>query len=307
MNETQRELGGASADSSRSWRDRLGFGWRRWKKKPGEEVQPPKTVWDWLQLLIVPAMLAAIALAYNKTQSSREHRREDRATQDAAVLAYIAQQGDLILKHKLVADKTAAALAGAMTFATLHRVDGTRKGEIIRYLFMEQLITDPDNGLPILDLTVADLRRLDLTHAHLLEGLNLRATDLRAARFDGARLIDTDFTNADLRGASFRGALLGGVIFKDARLNGAVFDDATIGESSISHQSTSFFDACLIEASFVGARLSKGTIFTHAHGLELVDEAHDAAGRWLHRADTGGTNTEPCTNQGPRLPGVDLR
>ena len=33
---------------------------RRWTKKPDEEVQPSKTVWDFLQLLIVPAMLAHV-------------------------------------------------------------------------------------------------------------------------------------------------------------------------------------------------------------------------------------------------------
>jgi hypothetical protein len=31
----------------------LGVGERRWKKSPDEDVQPSKTVWDLLQLLIV--------------------------------------------------------------------------------------------------------------------------------------------------------------------------------------------------------------------------------------------------------------
>jgi hypothetical protein len=56
------------------WPDWSGFPERRWKKSPDEEVQPAKTVWDWLQLLIVPAVLAVIAVAYNAAQASRRIR-----------------------------------------------------------------------------------------------------------------------------------------------------------------------------------------------------------------------------------------
>jgi hypothetical protein len=36
------------------WRDWTGVAQRRWKTAPNEQVQPSKTPWDLLQLLIVP-------------------------------------------------------------------------------------------------------------------------------------------------------------------------------------------------------------------------------------------------------------
>jgi hypothetical protein len=89
------------------WPAWLGVGERRWKKSPDEEVQPGKTLWDFLQLLIVPAMLAVIALLFNASQASRERHSEDRRVRvdralaietrrDANLDAYLAEMRDLI-------------------------------------------------------------------------------------------------------------------------------------------------------------------------------------------------------------------
>ena len=43
--------------SGMGWRDWTGVGERRWHVAQGEQVQPSKTLWDVLQLLIVPAIL----------------------------------------------------------------------------------------------------------------------------------------------------------------------------------------------------------------------------------------------------------
>jgi hypothetical protein len=316
------------------WPEWTGFGKRGWEKSSDREVQPSKTLWDWLQLLIVPAILVGIAYAYNASQASREHGREDRriledrglaraAAQDAALLAYFAQEGDLILKRQLLASSPAAELARTMTLATVHRLDGTRKAEIIRFLFEAHLLGR--SGL-VLDLAEADLRRLDLAHAHVPADISLRAANLRGARFDGTRLISTDFSNADLQGASFRGALLGGVDFSGANLSGAVFDRASMGgaASDPSSSVTSFLGACLSNTSFVEARFGRGTNFvgvvgdhvdlSRTQGLELVDSAaqelsdvrsEDASGRWPG-STRGDTQTGVCTSTGPGLPGVEL-
>jgi uncharacterized protein YjbI with pentapeptide repeats len=331
MNGTQTEEGAASARSGSRWRDRLGFGERRWKKAPDEEIQPSKTVWDWLQLLIVPAILAVIAVGYNAAQASREHQREDRriredraiaraAAQDAAVLAYFAQGRDLILRENLVASSPAAELARNKTLAIVHRLDGTRKAEIVRFLFEANLLA---RKLQILNLAEADLRHLNLAYARVPQDVSLHDAILRRARFDGTRLVGTDFTHADLQGASFRGALLGGVEFQGANLKGAVFDGARFGESSSS--GTSFVGACLSDTSFVGAHFGPGTSFvavtgnrvdfTRASGLERVESeaqqltgvtTDDATGRWPHRTGNGATRTAPCVGTGPGQATVDL-
>ena len=130
------------------WREWLGVGERRWKKAPDEEVQPAKTVWDFLQLLIVPAMLAAIAIAFNASQASRDRSREDRRTredralaraarEDATLSSYFSQMGDLMLKEHLLdrrRDSPASSVARTITLAPVRRLDGKRKGEVVRFL-----------------------------------------------------------------------------------------------------------------------------------------------------------------------------
>ena len=63
------------------WRQWLGVGERRWKKAPDEEVQPAKTLWDWLQLLIVPAILIGVTFAWSATQTKSNKKRTIGASQ----------------------------------------------------------------------------------------------------------------------------------------------------------------------------------------------------------------------------------
>src|SRR5262245_47970757 len=95
------------------WRAWMGIGERRWKKAPDEEVQPAKTLWDWLQLLIVPAILVGVTFAWGYSQARSDNRREDRriaadrATadeerQDATLRAYLQQMSELMLHENLV-------------------------------------------------------------------------------------------------------------------------------------------------------------------------------------------------------------
>jgi hypothetical protein len=45
--------------------------------------RPAKTLWDWLQLLVVPLVLALAAFALNAAQSDRDRRQEEtRAAQE---------------------------------------------------------------------------------------------------------------------------------------------------------------------------------------------------------------------------------
>ena len=99
-----------------SWRESLGVGERRWKKAPDEEVQPAKTLWDWLQLLIVPAILIGVTFAWSATQTRSDNKREDRriaadraaaeeARQDATLNGYLEQMSDLMLNKTLPSSK----------------------------------------------------------------------------------------------------------------------------------------------------------------------------------------------------------
>lgn len=192
------------------WREWLGVGERRWKKAPDEEVQPAKTLWDWLQLLIVPAILIGVTFLWSATQTSSDNKREDRriaadrvaaeqVRRDTTLNDYFQRMSDLMLNKRLLSSKERDAVrsvARTVTLTTLRRLDGGRKGEVVRFLEEAGLI-DRSGSLVRLagaNLTFADLRDADLTDAFLTNA------DLRDA------IMGANLTRADLKGANLKGA-----------------------------------------------------------------------------------------------------
>src|SRR5215212_8110326 len=100
-----------------------------------------KTVWDFLQLLIVPLMLVAIGLVFSLQQDARQQRVEDQRAeaerelaeqraQDEALQAYLNQMSNLLLENDLresKEDSEVRTLARARTVTVLGRLDPRRK------------------------------------------------------------------------------------------------------------------------------------------------------------------------------------
>jgi uncharacterized protein YjbI with pentapeptide repeats len=257
------------------WREWLGVGERRWKKAPDEEVQPAKTLWDWLQLLIVPAILIGVTFAWSATQTRSDNKRADDARQDSTLQAYLDQMSKLMLTWHLVKSPPGSAareVARVATLTALHRVDARRKVEILDFLNEAKLI-QPSDG--VVSLAGADLRGVSFA-GRLLDSPGLAGADLRGARFDNATVSYVDFSSADLQGASFRNAdYIRGSQFDDANLQDAVFDHATFAEAT-----TSFDEACLRNTSFVGATFDWTVTLNDATG-HGADFSHAKRGRNL--------------------------
>ena len=242
---------------------------------PARPPRPAKTLWDWLQLLVVPLVLALAAFALNAAQADRDQHREDRRAADQRVIAedraqedtlrtYFQQMSDLITQSKVEGQKPGMVgdtktLARTLTLVALRRLDGRRKGLVVQFLVEAGLIThtvpivlrSKNRSLvlrgtrPKVSLALADLRDA-LMPSELgpkdyrfgsRPGAPLGYGQLRAASFDGA----------DLQGADFRRATLTGVSFENANLREATFDGAYFGAAS-------FAGSCLTGASFVGAQ-----------------------------------------------------
>jgi uncharacterized protein YjbI with pentapeptide repeats len=250
------------------WPSWLGVGERRWKTSADEEVQPAKTAWDWLQLLIVPGMLVVIALYFSASQASREQSREDRRVREDRALAAAARQDDtldsymnemreLILDRHLLQTPKGSQLrdvARSATLSALRRLDGERKGEVVRFLIEARLLSRRGFHIPGADLRGADLRGIGPTPPDVV---NLARTDLRGARFDRAVLNLADFRYADLLGASFEETTLVGVRFQVADLTGADFTLAIISGGVSTSQPTSFESACVTNTSFNAAEFRR--------------------------------------------------
>jgi uncharacterized protein YjbI with pentapeptide repeats len=237
---------------------------QRWTKSPNEEVRPAKTGWDWLQLLIVPIALAGIGYLLNHAENARDRSREDaRAIQAQFIAAenrrdqllqdYLTRMGDLVLDRRLRESKPGSAVRGVartLTLTALRRLDGRRKGEVVRFLADSKLVYGP--GTPIVTLRDADLRRVVLKGARLRDVV-FDAADLRGANFGGASLDVVRFQGSRLERASFTGATLVGVAFTAAELQQASFRRARM-EPALTYRGdlapVGFQGACLSGATF---------------------------------------------------------
>ena len=216
------------------WRDWIGVGERRWRKAPDEEVQPAKTLWDWLQLLIVPAILIGITFVWSYTQTRNENKRDDRriaadraaaeqARQDTTLQAYLDEMSRLMLEKSLLKSKRMSpvqAVARTVTLTTLRRLDGERRGEVLRFLWEAGLIVFATVRLENADFAGANLEHAPLG-ASYMRRVVLRGANLKGALMQRDFLQEADLSGADLEGADLGGAYLGGANLEGANLKRA--------------------------------------------------------------------------------------
>jgi hypothetical protein len=186
----------------------LGWDWTGFNRYIGPELRPnqqyrsEKTLWDWLQLLVIPLMLAIGGFWFNQTQKSRDERATAQRTKtereiaadnqrDVALQAYLDKMSELLLHEKLrdsAAEDEIQKIARVRTLTVLRGLDPIRKAGVIQFLHESGLI---DIEKCIINLRGADLRRAGLRGA-ILRGATLREADLSRA----------DLSRATLRGAS---------------------------------------------------------------------------------------------------------
>jgi Flp pilus assembly protein TadB len=75
-----------------------------------------RSLWDWLQLLIVPVVLARGGLWFNAQQREREQQLANERAQDKALQAYLDQMSDMLIPlvrtyHRCTKRVRATALA----------------------------------------------------------------------------------------------------------------------------------------------------------------------------------------------------
>jgi len=185
------------------------------------EFVPPKKLWDWFQLLIVPILIAFGVWWLNKSQKNSDQKVETDRQRQRTLEDYFNYMTTLLLKEHLrdsTKNKEARILSRTRTLSVLRSLDGDRKGQVIQFLYESGLIYKN----PIVRLTGANLRHADLNSATLigaeirgvylhdaqLKGVNLLEADLRGSVFYGANLSNADMTKANLIQAVFAGAKL---------------------------------------------------------------------------------------------------
>jgi uncharacterized protein YjbI with pentapeptide repeats len=256
-----------------------GFGESVQTKPDNQEIQPRKTLWDWLQLFIVPLALAAIGLWFSaqqdahqqqieKRRAQSERQIEEQRAQNAALQAYLDQMSQLMLERDLrssIERSEESTLARARTRTVLAQLNSRRKGSVVQFLYEADLI---NKNHPVVSLSDVRLSGADLSGADL-SGADLSGVDLSDANLsDGA-----DLSDADLSGANLRKADLGGANLSVADLGGAELQLAVLSG-----------------ANLLGADLSGGANLSYADlsDAELIDA--NLSDTYLNQADLSGAN-----------------
>jgi uncharacterized protein YjbI with pentapeptide repeats len=176
----------------------------------------------------------------------QRHLEEQRAQEDA-LQAYFEQMGALLTEQNLInTDRPdVRQLAQAQSHTVLARLDGPRKGALLRFLHVAGLIrtNDPRQAIwpdarrssmskPIVGLSGADLSGAVLREAKLywadLSNANLSSAKLSSAKLNQAALVSADLSSADLSGAVLGRAVLVWADLTGANLTGAVFNRADL-------------------------------------------------------------------------------
>jgi uncharacterized protein YjbI with pentapeptide repeats len=256
-----------------------------------------KTLWDLLQLLIVPLALAVFGLWFAAQQDARQQQLEGQRAQNAALQAYLDQMLQLMLNGHLRSSKAHSevrALARARTLTALGILDSEGNRSILQFLREAQLIsgTAPVIRLSESNLDEAELHRANLNGIHLsgsylkranlssaylrsaeLSGANLNSANLRSAYLRDANLSHAELYNADLSGfANLEYVDLSYADLDSADLSGY----ADLGGANLSHAYLG--DADLSGSYLKGANLSKANLSSaNLKGVQVTEEQLDAA------------------------------
>jgi uncharacterized protein YjbI with pentapeptide repeats len=227
--------------------------WPKWTGFRG------KSVWDWLQLLIVPFVLAVIGFYFTSAQEYAhqlqiEARRaaearelEEQRVQNAALQTYLEGMRQLLLDKDLLASEEGSslrAIATAQTSSSLGQMSPEGKGIALLFLYESSLI-DKEN--PVISLSAVRLRGADVSDVELHDA-NLSHANLISAEVRNAFLSNANLSNANLYKANLSSTSL-----NDANLSHAYLSDAILGDNA------ELIDANLSGANLSGANLSGAT------------------------------------------------
>ncbi|MBD3886267.1 pentapeptide repeat-containing protein [Phormidium tenue FACHB-886] len=217
-----------------------------------ETAQSAKTLWDWLNTLIIPVSLAGLGFWFQQIQYEQSQRQQLLEREIAAsnlnedvLQTYLDRLSELLFSKALYQLKpedpqreAALDIVRARTLSVLRRLDGERKGSVVRFLFDAEFIT-----------------KLRLN----LEGADFCSTVLCGADLRNAKLTDVNFTNADLRGANLEGSDLAESNLAAADLSTAPRHDR-FGINLFIQSHTNLRTANLIFANLQNADLSNADL-----------------------------------------------
>lgn len=250
------------------------------------EIQQAKTLWDWLQLLGIPIVLAVVAFFFSRAERNAERNDADRRdkiqrevsldqTRESALQAYFDRMTELILDrnlHGALPENEIHSIVRGRTRAVLSQLDGRRKGTVVQFLYAADLLgsvvphePETTRKVPIVYLGEAtDLNQVILSRSTLW-GINLELTDMKEAILTGIDLFGAILSGVNLSGATMSGVNLCQADLRVANLSG------------IKASGSVFAAADLRGANLKGAKFSDDVNY---HNIKLSGAKYNHTTKW---------------------------
>lgn len=243
----------------------------------GEDIQyrRSRTLWDLLELLIVPAVLgfgvylfqrigANRDRARTELESTRDRERAEDERQEAALRGFMDRMGNLLAlasssrrrsgRRQNQFNKLQKTLIRGYVLNSVPSMIPERKKAIINFLYESDMIKSVE---PEISLRDADLRSVDLTILRgkeaQFEEINLAESNLGDANFALANMKSAVFTDATLEQANFTGTQLHNAVLFNTDLRQANLVAAQLHNADLRF-------ANLSGANLRGARFNDGTL-----------------------------------------------
>jgi hypothetical protein len=190
-----------------------------------------RTLWDWLDLLIVPIFLALGAWLLSAADKESELKLELDRQNQSVLIFFMDNLSKLLLEGRLRESKPGTevrSIARTYALAAFRVLDNRRKAEALQFLFEAGLISDN----PIISLNGANLRGVILDKAALVEA-EIRGAYFQNARFKDANLSKTNFCASDFSNANLSNLDLTKANLDCADLNGANIKNAKIAKEQL--------------------------------------------------------------------------
>jgi uncharacterized protein YjbI with pentapeptide repeats len=232
-----------------------------------------KSLWDWLQLLIVPLVLVTVGLWFGWSQDARQRVTEENRAMDTALQAYLDEMSRLLIEedlHGAQPGDNLSDVARARTLTVLDQLDGARRGNVLQFLYEAELINKERPVVNLVDASLAEgsffeedfsganLKGVDLGNSTLsystLDGTILSEAYMYKADLSEASLNDADLSNAHLNSADLSNASLDGTDLSNADLSSVDLSNASLVDTDLSD--ADLYQANLRNANLKGANLS---------------------------------------------------
>jgi len=248
--------------------------------------KPEKTVWDWLNLLGVPLVLALLGFWFQRRQQQQaqaqakvqrqrdqdlaeeQQKREEAISTRQREMAADANREEAL---QIYLDRLSTLLVDKSILAIATKIHGPEEEAVAtpeqQALYEAAVDIIRARTLSILKRFEADVERKNSILCFLIEaeilsktnlslrGANLCNADLSRTNLNGADLSHADLSSADLSGAKLCGANLSGANLSGANLNLADLSLADLSYTNLSN--AKFFYTDISNTSLKGADLMK--------------------------------------------------